>query len=206
MNCNPGDWYVVGAGVNGATISSVKAGYGPGTGVDPSRPFGDIRLGLGWDFGGGEVFDLDASVVALDASNTVVDVIFFNHKVGCNGSIVHSGDNRTGQGEGDDEVITLSLQKVPANVVRLVCVVNSYTRTSLSRAKSAYVRVLDGTRVLAIHTLTRMVDSVGMIFCFFQRDSKGSWMFQSCTHPVSGNTANESLRDITDFVARIPMF
>jgi len=205
MKCAPGDWYVVGAGVNGALVSPVKAGYGPGTAVDPSRPFGDVQLGLGWDFGGGEVFDLDASVVALDRANNVVDVIFFNNKVGCNGSITHSGDNRTGEGDGDDEVITLSLQRVPANVARLVCVVNSYTRASLRNAKSAYVRVLDGNRVLAIHTLTRMVDAIGMIFCFFQRDSRGAWMFQSCTHPVSGNTANESLRDIRDFVSRIPL-
>ena len=94
-----------------------------------------VTMGLGWDaikskgffgFGGKtESVDLDASVVMFDESNRPVDVVWFRQLKSKDGSIVHTGDNRTGAGDGDDEQINVDLSNVPANVKSLVFTVNS---------------------------------------------------------------------------------
>ena len=105
-----------------------------------------VKLGLGWDvsqgpqdkkggllgklFGGssgGDSIDLDASCIMFDSNKQPVDAIWFSQLKSKDGSVVHTGDNRTGDGDGDDEVINVDLSKVPANVVSLVFTVNSFT-------------------------------------------------------------------------------
>jgi hypothetical protein len=75
----------------------------------------DIYVGLGWDFSWGDSFDLDASVTGFDEKNKVIEFIYFGNETGLKGSVKHSGDNLTGIGIGDDEVIQISLSKVPEN-------------------------------------------------------------------------------------------
>ena len=70
-----------------------------------------VVVGLGWDvnkYDGGQDFDLDASVFLLDANGKVSggqDFVFYNNTTGANGAVVHSGDNLTGDGDGDDEQV-----------------------------------------------------------------------------------------------------
>ncbi len=102
-----------------------------------------VVMGLGWDAkksaggggllkgmfggGGGESIDLDASCVMFDEQKKLVDVIWFKQLKSKDGSITHSGDNRTGDGDGDDEQIVVNLDKVPAQVKSLGFTVNSFT-------------------------------------------------------------------------------
>lgn len=85
-------------------------------------------LGLGWDIRAtdGDAFDLDGSAFLLNASGKVrsdADFVFYNQAKSSDGSVVHSGDNRTGAGDGDDESIVIELDKVPADVEKIaVCV------------------------------------------------------------------------------------
>lgn len=77
------------------------------------------RIGLGWDtnkYDGGSDFDLDASVFLLGANGKVLrdeDFVFYNNLNGRNGAVVHTGDNRTGEGDGDDEAIIIDFTKIP---------------------------------------------------------------------------------------------
>src|SRR5579884_2581986 len=80
-----------------------------------------VTVGLGWDVRTttGADFDLDASAIAVDASGKVVSdkhFIFYNNTSTPDGSIVHTGDNLTGQGEGDDEQIKVNLAALPPQV------------------------------------------------------------------------------------------
>jgi tellurium resistance protein TerZ len=111
-------------------------------------------MGLGWDaikskgffgFGGGksDAVDLDASVVMFDESNKPVDVIWFRQLKSKDGSIVHTGDNRTGAGDGDDEQITVDLNAVPASVKALVFTVNSFTGQTFATVENAYCRLIN---------------------------------------------------------------
>ncbi len=112
-----------------------------------------VHIGLGWDaakskglfsmFGGGSEIDLDASCVMLDGDGEVVDTIWFRKLQSSCGSVKHSGDNRTGAGEGDDEVILIDLNRVASDVEHLAFTVNSFTGQDFSKVENASVRILD---------------------------------------------------------------
>ena len=89
-------------------------------------------VGLGWDtnrYSGGAEFDLDASAFLLGANGKVrkdEDFIFYGNLKSADGSVTHTGDNRTGEGEGDDEVLYIDFTKVPADVERIAITVTIY--------------------------------------------------------------------------------
>ncbi len=113
----------------------------------------NIHIGLGWDvnkYDGNADFDLDASLFILNAQGKVSsdeDFIFYNNLTGGNGSIVHQGDNRTGDGDGDDEVITIDLPNVPANIHKIAVTVTiddaEARQQSFGQITNAYVRIVD---------------------------------------------------------------
>ena len=112
-----------------------------------------VSIGLGWDtnkYDGGHNFDLDASVFLLNANgkvNSKADFVFYNNLEGGNGSVVHSGDNLTGEGSGDDELITVDLQTVPESVERIAFTVTIYDADNRNQnfgmVSNAYIRVFD---------------------------------------------------------------
>lgn len=112
-----------------------------------------ISVGLGWDINDlarGATFDLDASVFLLDKNGVArdeKDFIYFNNLTGGNGSVVHTGDNRTGDGDGDDELIEINLEKVPQEVERIVFTVTIYEsgskRQNFGMVSNAFIRVFD---------------------------------------------------------------
>ena len=79
----------------------------PGTWIPINEP--TVFVGLGWDFTGKETFDLDASITGFGEKFNVVQAIYYGNKKGLNDSVIHFGDNLTGEGEGDDEVIQVFL-------------------------------------------------------------------------------------------------
>ncbi len=109
----------------------------------------EIFMGLGWEAAGGGFFrsapaiDLDASCIMFDEAGEVLDAVWFRQLNSRDGSVNHSGDNRTGDGDGDDEVIKVNLSRVPANVKALIFVVNSFTGQTFKDVKEAYCRVVD---------------------------------------------------------------
>ena len=84
-----------------------------------------ILVGLGWDtnkYDGGHEFDLDVSVFMTGDNGKVeneTNFVFYNNPQDGAGSVIYSGDNRTGEGEGDDESVKVTLSKVPANVQKI---------------------------------------------------------------------------------------
>lgn len=114
----------------------------------------EVVMGLGWDatkkkgfmgFGGGsQDVDLDASCLMFDAGGALVDAVWFRQLRSKDGSIEHTGDNRTGAGDGDDEQIKVALARVPAGVKSLVFTVNCFTGQDFSQVENAFCRILDG--------------------------------------------------------------
>ncbi|WP_029900845.1 TerD family protein [Nocardia brasiliensis] len=111
-----------------------------------------VKMGLGWDpvksrgmFGNRTVdVDLDASVV-LFADMNPVDVAYYGQLTSKDGSIRHQGDNLTGEGEGDDEVILVDLTRIPAHVSTLVFIVTSYKGHTFEQIQNAFCRLVDGS-------------------------------------------------------------
>lgn len=129
----------------GQRVSLTKPGGGTLT---------QVRMGLGWDavkkrglFGGmkTQTIDLDASAVLFDASDSLVDQVWFRQLRSRDGSVLHTGDNLTGAGEGDDESIVVDLTALPGSVTNLVFVVNSFTGQSFAQIENAFCRLVDIT-------------------------------------------------------------
>ena len=108
--------------------------------------------GLGWDARTttGEDVDLDASALMVDANSRIISdahFIFFNNLRSPDGSVEHTGDNLTGEGEGDDEVIKVNLQGVPQEVDKIVVTVSIYDaenrRQSFGQVRNAFIRVVN---------------------------------------------------------------
>lgn len=114
-----------------------------------------IIMGLGWDavkskgflgFGGKtQDIDLDASCILFDEQGNQIDAVWFRQLKSRDGSVVHTGDNRTGDGDGDDEQIIVDLTKVPANIKSLVFTVNSFTGQNFSQIENATCRIVNAS-------------------------------------------------------------
>ena len=115
-----------------------------------------IFLGAGWDvakkggllgmFGGGDSsIDLDASAIMFDENNSPLDSIWFGQLRSRDGSIQHSGDNRTGEGDGDDEAIHVDLTRVPSQVKSIVFTISSFRGQTFEKVEYPYCRLVDPT-------------------------------------------------------------
>lgn len=111
-----------------------------------------VTVGLGWDprVTDGSAFDLDASVFMLNAGGSVIGdagFIFYNNKTSTDGSVVHQGDNTTGEGDGDDEQIKINLGALPAEVDKLVFTVTIHDfdarKQNFGMVQKAYIRVVN---------------------------------------------------------------
>ena len=181
----------------GISIVSHKRGDAlqPGSWIPVNEPV--VQVGLGWDFTGGETFDLDASITGFDEKYNVIESIYFNNKRGLNNSVIHFGDNVTGEGEGDDEVIKVVLNKVPNRVRFLAVTINSYKNNSLIRAKSAYIRIYTSSYHIGKYVLNRTKDCIGLLLGVFERDPiQNIWYFRVMADPIRGNKVTLSYEDI----------
>ena len=112
-----------------------------------------VIVGLGWDtnkYDGSADFDLDASAFLLNDSsktNTQEDFIFYGNLKHASGAVEHTGDNRTGAGDGDDEQIIVDLSLVPANISKIAFTVTIYEadkrRQNFGQVSNAYIHILD---------------------------------------------------------------
>ncbi|MCM3566875.1 TerD family protein [Neobacillus mesonae] len=112
-----------------------------------------VVVGLGWDtnkYDGGHDFDLDSSVFLLGENGKVTtetDFVFYNNPQGGNGSVVHTGDNRTGEGEGDDEQINIDLNGVPANIQRIAFTITIHDAAgrnqNFGQVSNSYARIFN---------------------------------------------------------------
>lgn len=154
---------------------------------------GQVAMGLGWDPArAGTSIDLDASCLVLDAHGEKIDMVWFAGKEGGGGAIVHSGDNLTGEGEGDDEVITVDLGRVPTAVDVLLFTVNSYKRHPFSEVTNAYCRLFDlGTGEELVHfALTGSEPRTGVFMAALFRAGAG-WDMTALGAFEDGRTVRE---------------
>ena len=166
-----------------------------------------VTMGLGWDaikrgglFGFGartESVDLDASCVMFDDSGRPSDVIWFRQLKSRDGSIVHTGDNRTGAGDGDDEQINVDLNQVPANVKSLVFTVNSFTGQTFAQVQNAYCRLLDassGKEVARFNLSVQGAHSAQIMAKVYRHN--GEWKMHAIGENGNGRTFDDLLPQI----------
>ncbi|GAB2830968.1 TerD family protein [Actinocorallia aurea] len=179
--------------VKGQRISLEKPGGGGGL----TR----VRMGLGWDavkkkgfFGSrDQEIDLDATVVAF-AGDQIADVVYFGQLTSRDGSIRHTGDNRTGAGDGDDESILVDLSRLPVHVTSLVFVVNSFQGQTFNEVANAFCRLVDDTNgtEMARYTLTGGGGHTAMVMARIYRHGD-AWKMNAIGEPGMGRTFQDIL-------------
>jgi len=146
-----------------------------------------ILVGLGWDprATDGAEFDLDASAFLLGANGKVrsdADFIFYNQLKSSDGSIEHTGDNRTGEGEGDDELLKVDLDRVPADVEKIVFTVTIHDadarKQNFGQVANAFIRIVNEQSEDAS-------TETAMIFAELYRNS-GEWKFRAIGQGFAG--------------------
>lgn len=162
-----------------------------------------VRMGLGWDamkkrglFGGSksQSIDLDASCLIFDSAGRLVDQVWFNQLRSKDGAVVHTGDNRTGAGDGDDESIVVQLGNLPGTVSTLVFTVNSFTGQDFTQIENAYCRLVDETngKELARFDLTGSGQHTAQVMAKVTRDGSG-WSMTAIGAITSGRTIQDLL-------------
>ena len=156
-----------------------------------------LKVALGWDIRAtdGAAFDLDGAVFLLNSSGKVRsdgDFIFYNNLKSSDGSIVHSGDNTTGAGDGDDEFVTIDLTKVPADVDKIVLAVTIHDadtrRQNFGMVGKAFIRCLNANGEAEIARYDLSEDSsteTAMIFGELYR-AGAEWKFRAMGQGYQG--------------------
>lgn len=154
-------------------------------------------VGLGWDVRAtdGAAFDLDASAFMLNASGKVrsdADFIFYNQAKSADGSVAHSGDNRTGAGEGDDESIIVELGKVPADVDKIAVCVTIHDaearKQNFGMVAKAYIRCVNAAGDVEVAKYDLSEDAsveTAMIFGEIYRNG-ADWKFKAVGQGFQG--------------------
>ncbi|MDR2456711.1 MAG: TerD family protein [Deltaproteobacteria bacterium] len=162
-----------------------------------------VVMGLGWDPVKKKGFfskktadiDLDASCILFDESKTPLDAVWFRQLKSQDGSIIHTGDNLTG--EGDDEQIIVNLNKVPAQVKYLAFTVNSFQGQSFNEVESAFCRLVDDSTgaEIARYALSGGGEHTALIMAKLYRH-QGQWKMHAIGQPARGRVFEEMLPDI----------
>ena len=157
----------------------------------------NMAVGLGWNprATDGQAFDLDAVAFLVNESGKVradADFIFFNNLKSSDGSVEHTGDNRTGEGDGDDEVIKVDLTKVPADVSKVVfCAViydGQARNQNFGQVANAYIRIVNtqsGAEVARYDLSEDSSTETAMIFGELYKNN-GEWKFRAVGQGFAG--------------------
>lgn len=169
-----------------------------------------VVMGLGWDvakkkglfgFGREQSIDLDASCFIFDDNNNPIDLVYFGQLASRDGSVRHSGDNRTGEGDGDDEQIAVALNRIPANVKTLVFTVSNYTGQNFSQVENAYCRLVDGQtgKEIARYNLSAQGNHTAQIMAKVYRHN-GEWKMHAIGENSQGATPDLILPKIIPYL------
>jgi tellurium resistance protein TerZ len=188
---------------------SISLSKGQALSLSKSNPgLATIFMGLGWDpiksksgffgkllGGGGGDIDLDASVIVFDAEKNDIETVYFGNLRSSNGAISHDGDNLTGEGDGDDEVIRVDLSKLDPRATHLVFTVNSFRGQTFNEVDNAVARLVDisSGREICSFTLREQGSHTGVVMASLSKGADG-WTMRAHGAPATGRT----VRDLVD--------
>ncbi|WP_067567595.1 TerD family protein [Nocardia acidivorans] len=169
-----------------------------------------MKMGLGWDpvkrggmFGNrAPDIDLDASVVMF-ADTHPIDVVYYGSLAAKDGSIRHQGDNLTGEGEGDDEVIVVDLTRISHHVTTLVFIVTSYKGHTFEQVANAFCRLVDGTNnaELARFTLAGGMPFTGMAMAkVYRTGNNQDWKLEALGEGFQAKHPGEAVPQLGRFL------
>ena len=185
----------------GGALSQIKMGLGWDVGAAPQKSGGFLGGLFGGGGSAGGSIDLDASCIMLDANKQMVDAIWFGQLQSKDSSIQHTGDNRTGAGDGDDEVINVNLSRIPDHVQTLVFTVNSFTGQTFATVNNAFCRLVNASNnsEVARYDLSAQGSHTALILAKIYRHN-GEWKMHAIGETASGRTFHDLMPAILPHV------
>lgn len=163
-----------------------------------------VIVGLGWDAAKKGLFqappniDCDASAIILDTDDKYKDVVYYGNHSGANNCVYHHGDNLTGDGDGDDEQITVNLENMSSSVGRVVFVVNIYAckerKQDFGMIKNAFIRLVDastGKEICKYNLSENYSGKTAMIFAEVYK-KENEWKFNA----IGQGTTDKSIKEL----------
>jgi len=166
--------------------------------LDLPQGLGQIMVGLGWDVDEGEC-DLDVSAVLMDQNGHDMEAVFFGRLESEEHGIQHTGDNLTGEGDGDDEQILVNLDRIGGAVQQVFFVVNIYTpQKTFNQVAEPFCRVIDNNTgsELCRYSLRDAGSESGLIIAKIAREAGDRWGFHALGLPCRGRTYKDSLTQL----------
>ncbi|MGK8486893.1 TerD family protein [Nocardia asiatica] len=166
-----------------------------------------LRVALGWDpvrrnWSGAAAKDIDLNVAALlFAEDHITDVVYHEQLSSRDGSVRHFGDSTTGEGKGDNEVITVDLTRIPPQITTVVFLVTSYTGQTFDQIENAFCRVVDTVSgaEIAHHDLSADASHTGLVMGKVSRDG-GMWRFDPIGEAIRAQHPVEAIAHTTRFL------
>lgn len=165
-----------------------------------------VVVGLGWDaakkglFGRTYDIDCDASAIVLSNEDKYMDVVYYGSSRSSDGCILHHGDNLTGNGDGDDEQITVDLKNMPENVGKIVFVVNIYAcnarKQDFGMIKNAFIRIVNQSsknEICRYNLSDNYAGKTAMIFGELYKKNN-EWKFNA----IGTGTTDKSISELTE--------
>jgi tellurium resistance protein TerZ len=162
-----------------------------------------VFMGLGWDpvkksgflaglFGGDGSVDLDASVIVFDAGRNEIETVYFGNLSSTDGAVTHDGDNLTGDGDGDDEVIRVDLSRLDSRAAHLVFTVNSFQGQTFNEVDNAVARLVNETNgeEICSFTLKEQGPHTGVVMASLSRGGDG-WTMKAHGTLANGRTVRD---------------
>lgn len=192
--------------VKGRSISLVK-GQKVSLRKNDGVALTQVKMGLGWDpitrkgmLGNrSSNIDLDASAILI-AQRDITEIVYYGNLRSKNRAVVHEGDNLTGEGDGDDEVINVDLTRIPLNVTTIVFLVTSYKGQTFEQIKNAFCRLIDVTNgELARYTLQGGMPFTGMVMAKVFR-SGTDWKLEAIGEGIHAKTPSQATKQLHRFI------
>jgi len=157
----------------------------------------NIHVGLGWDAqdSNGNEIDCDVSVFMIDGNNKIPQdgfFVFYNNLKSADGAVIHQGDNRTGEGDGDDEEVHIDLSNVHPDILQMIFVVTIHeaqtNNQNFGMVKNAYIRILnkDNNKELCKYNLNNEFDDVDSVQIARIYKYENEWHFEALAGGYSG--------------------
>lgn len=167
-----------------------------------------VALAAGWDMakggwfsGGGGSIDLDASVLIYEG-NSHVDTVWYGGKRSKDGHIQHSGDNLTGAGDGDDETITVDLDKLDNKITKVVFTLTSYSGQTFAKVSNAFARVYDRDTndELGRFEVSDSGEHTALVLAMLHREAGGQWQFKAIGERTRGKVVNDLIPTVASLI------
>ncbi|KAJ8601367.1 hypothetical protein CTAYLR_005017 [Chrysophaeum taylorii] len=171
-----------------------------------AEPLRAVAMGLRWDVSRGRAIDLDASVILLDANLDVVEIVSFSNLTSLDGAVSHSGDDTSGDGGGDDEIVAVQLERLDKRVTYIAFLVCSYSGQHFVDVDNTACRLFVPERpregdIAGFVLSSKTYDCTAILMALLAASTPGrTWTMRACGAGFHGKVARDCIDETQEYI------